>query len=70
MRPAGYAAITLVAFLAGVANAQTPANDASQSAVLVPNPVVATARAALSATAAPLPDDVTAAASRSVTYRV
>ena len=70
MRLAGYAAITLVAFLAGVANAQTPANDASQSAVLVPNPVVTTARAALSATAAPLPDDVTAAASRSVTYRV
>jgi hypothetical protein len=70
MRLAGHAAITLVAFLAVAANAQTPAHHASQSAVPAPNPVVATAPAALSATLAPVPDDVTAAASSSVTYQV
>ena len=70
MRLAGLAATAFVALLVGSAHAQPPADEGRQSTAPALNPAVATAPAALSATLAPVPDDVTAAASSSVTYQV
>ncbi|MFN9711938.1 MAG: hypothetical protein ACK547_03015 [Alphaproteobacteria bacterium] len=70
MRLAGLAAAAFVALLVASAHAQPPADEGRQSTAPALDPVVATAPAALSATPAPVPDEVTAAASRSVAYQV
>lgn len=67
MRIAGLAAATLVALIAGAANAQPPADEGHQQAVPMPVPTATSSESAPTTSA--VPGDVTAPGSSSVTYQ-